>query len=199
MRPPRFTIQVLIVAALLGVARLSFDFTSAAVYVYPKLEFGQSVFSFIFFGLSLLFVVILAVVRLVRRRVIEAVLLLLLCCISLMIPDLVDRRLWRFRTHLPSYTSAITNDPSPGPKYQVFNWGNRNTSVGGGFILEAVVYDESDEIGRDPKSRSREWLERRANPSPDDRWITELRSTYPTCRRETKPLGDHFYYVAEEC
>jgi hypothetical protein len=55
----------------------------------------------------------------------------------------------------------------------------------GGFIIEGIVYDE---IAR----WSPEWIKRRSDLSPEDRWVTEL-STYPSCIRRTEPFGEHFY------
>lgn len=81
------------------------------------------------------------------------------------------------------------------PKYRIFNWGNRNAQLmGGGVLVVAIVYDESNEIGR----WSPEWIEPRSNPSPEDQWITAP-VAYPSRKRRTKPLGDRFYYVSEEC
>jgi hypothetical protein len=189
----RSAIQILAVAALLIGARLAVDFTSAAAYVYPDLDFGQFWIAILLFLVALVFVIILAVVRLFQRRFIEGLVLFVVLCVPFSFKDTVDRHYWKFQIHKHEYQSTIHADPDPPPKYRAFNWGNRNTHlVGGGVIFEAIVYDESDDIAR----WSPEWIERRSNPSPQDRWIT---TPSPSCERRTKSFGDHFYYVSEEC
>jgi hypothetical protein len=194
----RSLIQILAVGALLIGARLAADFTSAAAYVYPEYDFGQFWFAFLLFLVSLLFVAILAIVRLFQRRFIEGLALFAFLCVPFSFKDAVDRHSWKFRIHQSEYQSAIQAVPGPSPKYRVFNWGNRNTSLGGGFIIEGIVYDESDEIGRALDARSLEWLQRRSNSSPEDLWVVTP-SEYPTCRQLSKPFGEHFYYLAKEC
>jgi hypothetical protein len=190
----RSIIQILVLGALLIGLRLAVDLTSAAAYVYPEYDFGQFWFAFLSFLASLLFVAIFAIVRLFRRRFIEGLALIAVLCAPFLFKDAVDRHYWKFQIHKSEYQSAIQADPSPSPKYRVFNWGNRNTHLmGGGFIIEGVVYDESDEITRS----SPDWIERRSNPSPEDRWVTARPD--PACHRRTEFLGEHFYYVSEEC
>ncbi len=189
----RSAIQVLAVAVLLIGARLAVDFTSAAAYVYPDFDFGQFWIALLLFLVSLVFVATLTVIRLFQRRFIEALLLFAVLCVPFSFKDAVDRHYWKFRIHKSEYESAIKADSSTSPKYRVFNWGNRNTQLwGGGFIIEGIVYDESDDIGR----WSPEWIVRRSNPSPEDRWVA---APSPSCKRRTVSLGDHFYYVSEEC
>lgn len=196
----RSAIQILALGALLIGARLAVDFTSAAAYVYPDFDFGQFWFAFLLFLVSLLFVAILAIVRLFQRRFIDGLVLIAVLCVPFSFKDAVDRHYWKFRIHKSEYQSAIQADPGPSPKYRVFNWGNRNTHLmGGGYIIEGVIYDESDEIARSSEARSPEWIERRANPSRADYWVTVLPTPYPSCKRLTKPLGGHFYYLSEEC
>jgi hypothetical protein len=190
----RSAIQILGLGALLVGTRLAVDLTSAAAYVYPDFDFGQFWPAFLLFLASLVFVAILAVVRLYRKRFVEGLALLAVLCVPFLFKDAVDKHYWKFRVHKPEYQSAIQADRIPSPKYRVFNWGNRNThAMGGGVIFEAIVYDESDEIARS----SPEWIERRSSPSPEDRWITTRPS--PSCKRRTDSFGEHFYYVSEEC
>jgi hypothetical protein len=189
------TIKLLAVATFLIIARLVFDLTSAAVYVYPEFDFGQSSLAFVVFILAVPSVLALALTRLFQKRLVEAGGLVIICYFPFSLDEAADRQFWRFRIHKSEYESIMQADPGLPPKYRVFNWGNRNTQlIGGGVIVEAVVYDESDEIGR----WSQEWIEPRPNPSPEDRWIAAP-SDYPSCKRRMKPLGNHFYYLAEEC
>jgi uncharacterized membrane protein len=195
----RSIIQILALGALLIGARLAVDLTSAGAYVYPEYDFGQFWFAFLLFLVSLLFVAILIIIRLFQKRFIEGLALFAVLCIPFSFKDAVDRHYWKFRLHKSEYQSAIQADSNPPPKYRVFNWGNRNTHLmGGGFIVEGIVYDESDEVGRAPDSRSPGWLQRRSNSSPQDLWVIAP-SGYPTCRKLTKPFGEHFYYLAKEC
>jgi hypothetical protein len=191
-------VEIIVAASILIFARLAFDFTSAAAYVYPEFDFGQSGIAFVIFLVAVPRVLIFALVRLFQKHFVEAVALLIVCCIPFSFNDIIKRHFWKFRIHKPEYQSILHDDPAPSPKYRVFNWGNRNTQLmGGGFIIEGIVYDETDET--DEIARwSPEWIERRSDPSPEDRWVTE-RSTYPSCKRRADSFGEHFYYVSEEC
>jgi hypothetical protein len=190
----RSAIQILGLGVLLVGTRLAVDLTSAAAYVYPSFDFGQFWFAFLLFLASLVFVAILAIIRLFRRRLAEGIALLAVLCVPFLFKDVVDRHQWKFRLHKSDYQSAIKADPDQPPKYRVFSWGNRNThSMGGGVILEAIVYDESDGI----TGRSPEWMKRRSSSSPEELWITARPN--PSCKRRTEYLGEHFYYVSEEC
>jgi hypothetical protein len=190
----RSAIQLFAVAALLIGARLATDLSSAAAYVYPDFDFGQFWIALSLFLVSLLFAAILVVVRLFQRRFIEALVLFVVLCVPFSFKDAFDRHYWKFQIHKSEYGSTIQNDPSPSPKFRVFNWGNRNThSMGGGVIFEAIIYDETDEVARLPPDS----MQRRSSPSPEDRWITAPLN--PSCKRRTETLGKHFYYVSEEC
>jgi hypothetical protein len=196
----RSIIQILALGALLLGARLAVDLTSAAAYVYPEYDFGQFWFALLLFLASLLFVAVLAIVRLFRRWFIEGLVLLVVLCVPFSFKDAFDRHYWKFQIHKSEYQSTIKNDPSPPPKFHLFNWGNRNTHLmGGGFIIEGVVYDESDEITRAPDARSSEWIERRSNPSKEDYWVTQFPESTVRCKRRIEPFDGHFYYVSEEC
>jgi len=199
LTPRRATIHLVAIVGLLFCARLLFDFASASAYVYPEADFGQSGLLLLILGLMLLFVLILACIRVLQKRFVEGLVLFMALCIPFLFSDLIDRRYWKFQINKPMYQSAVVADQSSTPKYKVFNWGNRNTSLGGGYLVEGIVYDESDEIARAPDSRSAAWKERHSNPSPDDRWVTASRSSYPICKMIVRSLGDHFFYVSEEC
>jgi hypothetical protein len=191
----KLAIQILAVAAAIIVARLALDLASAAVYVYPEFDFGQSGVALIALFVAVSWVLTLALIRLCQRRLVEGAVLLIVCYIPFSFNDAVDRHFWKFRIHKPEYQSIMQTDPGSPPRYRVFNWGNRNTQwMGGGFIIEGIVYDESDGIAR----WSPEWIERRSDSTPEDRWVTE-RSSCPSRKRRTEPFGDHFYYVSEEC
>ena len=179
------------------VARLAFDLTSAAAYVYPEFDFGQNRLAFIIFIAAVLCAPIFVVVRLFQGRLVEGAALLMICYIPFSFNDTINREFWKFQIHRSEYQAIVQADPSSPPKFRVFNWGNRNTSLGGGVIFEAIVYDESGDIAR----WSSEWIGRRSNPSPEDRWITQPSdpSKYPSCKRRTESFGEHFYYVSEEC
>lgn len=189
------TIRLLAVAVILIIIRLVADFTSAAAYVYPEFDFGQKAIAFVIFILAVPSVLIFSLVRLFQRRLVEAGILLVICYFPFSFDDAVNRQFWKFRIHKAEYQSIVEADPGGPPKYRIFNWGNRNTQlIGGGVIVDGIVYDESDELAR----WSPEWIEPRSDPSPEDRWITAPPG-YPSCRRRTEPFGGHFYYVSEEC
>jgi hypothetical protein len=188
-------IQPFVVVATILIARVAFDLTSAAAYVYPEFDFGQSGVALVIFVVGLACVLILALARLYQMRFFEGVALLFICYAPLSFDDTINRQFWKFSIHKLAYQSVMQIDPGPLPKYRVFNWGNRNTQLwGGGFIVEGVVYDESDDLAR----WSPEWTVRRSGPPPEDRWIT-IPPQYPSCNRRVEPLGEHFYYVSDEC
>jgi hypothetical protein len=72
-------IEILVVTSILIIARLAFDVTSAAAYVYPEFDFGQSRIAFVIFVVAVPWVLILASVRLFQKHVVEAVALLIVC------------------------------------------------------------------------------------------------------------------------
>jgi hypothetical protein len=190
----KLTTQLFVVAATIMIARLAFDLASAAAYVYPEFDFGQRGVAFVTFFVAVSCALILALVRVFQRRLVEGAALLIICYIPFSFNDTINRELWKFRIHKSEYQAIVQADPSPPPKFRVFDWGNRNTSLGGGVISEAIVYDESGDMAR----WSPEWIEPRSNPSPEDRWVTQP-SEYPSCKRRTESFGGHFYYVSEEC
>jgi hypothetical protein len=111
------------VAALLISARLAFDFTSAAAYVYPDLDFGQNGIAFAVFIVALLCVLIFALVRIFRKRFIEGIVLLIICYAPFSFNDTMSRQSWKFRIHKSEYQSVIEIDPAPSSKFRVFSLG----------------------------------------------------------------------------
>ncbi len=193
---PNSIMQILALAALLIIARLSFDLLSLSGYIYRDFSFGLPLIGIAIIGASLLFIIILAFVRLLQKRFALGFVLFGLCCIPFLIPNFFeDGPHWKFRVNKSAYLASIQSDLSPSPKYKVFSWGNENIP-GGGFVHEAIVYDEMDEIARRPEDRSAEWVEKRTPPLPEDRWIT---SDDPRCKRSTRSFGGHFYYMSRVC
>jgi hypothetical protein len=188
----KIAIQLLAVAAVIIIARLLFDLTSALAYVYPEFDFGQNSVAFVFLIIAIACVLIFAVVRIFQKRFIEGVTLLVICWLPFSFNGVVNGQFWKFKIHKSEYQSIMLTDAALPPRFRIFNWGNRNTHLGGGVLFEAIVYDESDDIAR----WSPEWIERRPGALPEDRWITE-RST--SCKRRTGSFGEHFYYVSDEC
>jgi hypothetical protein len=150
-------IEIFVAASILIIARLVFDLASAAAYVYPELDFGQNGVAFFIFIVTVPCVLIFGLVRLFQRRILEGVALLIICYVPFSFNDAINRHFWKFQIHKSEYRSILLTDPGPLPKYRVFNWGNRNTQLmGGGVLIEGIVYDESDEIAQ----WSPEWIER---------------------------------------
>jgi len=192
--------QIALTAALLIAARLIFELLLAIGIVYRGTTVDQPILAFGILIASLLCVIALAFVRLTQKQIVLGLLLLCLCYVPFAIPPMIDPSYLRFWINKASYLAIMESDRSPPPKYRVFSWGNHNTTFGGGVVFQAIVYDESDEIGRAPGARSLNWIERRSNPSAEDRWIYTTPDKYSySCRRRTAPLGEHFYYVEEEC
>jgi hypothetical protein len=191
-------IQIVGVAALLAGARVAHDLAVATAFAYPEYDFGQRGIAFFAVLAALIFTFALAGVRVFQLRLIETLALLALLLLPFSFSETFDKDYWRFRTHKPGYQAIIQTDVTPSPKYRVFDWGNRSPPFGAGVTFEAIVFDESDEISRTPEYRSAEWLEREASPPSEIRWITAP-DAYPMCKRQTKPFGEHFYYVSQEC
>ena len=197
MQIGRREIEILAAAALLVGTRLLADITSAAVYVYPDYDFGQSGFAFLLFLIALPIVFVFAMVRLYQRRFIEGAMLLALLYIPFSFNNFINSYYWKFRIHKAEYQAVVRSDPTPSPKYHVFDWGGRATqSLPAGSILEAIVYDETDEIVRPPESWSAEWVKRRAEEAAGSYWITHPPKS---CRRYIESFEDHFYFVSEAC
>jgi hypothetical protein len=105
-------VQVLAIAAFLAAMRITVD-TSFAYLAILALAGTR------------LFLGVLAVLRLVQKRFREAVLVIGLCGIPFVLPSFIDPPYWTFRLHKAEYLKAIEADPSPSPKYKVFDWGMR--------------------------------------------------------------------------
>jgi hypothetical protein len=190
-------IQVGVLTLLLIAARLLVDVAQSVAFVYPEYDFGQVVLAFIFLIATLLFVFFVAIQQLVRKNVISGLIILSICCIPFIVPFIIDARYWKFLAYKKTYQDALQSGASP-IHYRVFNWGNRNLTLGGGFIVEAIVYDESDEIARPPEARSSGWAGRHSLLVPDERWIIDT-PTYQGCKKDAQNFGSHFYYVSEIC
>jgi hypothetical protein len=201
------TRTLMVVALLIGEVLL-LEFVRTLQYVYPQLDFEENFFTFYptFLALAgtLLFYLIFIVVRLVQRRLIEVLALLLLPFLFgagvVSIGQWNYSAAWKFRINKPEYVSVLATDPSPPPKYHVFDWGNRGGGFGSPVFYEAIVYDESDEIAREPSSRSPEWVARRSSPWPGAAWITEPPGPHAQpCHRSIKDFGEHFYFIQDVC
>ncbi len=193
-------VQLFSVAAILIAVRLLIDLAGAAAYVFPEYDFGQFWLALLIFVASLSFAVVVAIRRLLQKRVLEGLTFFAILIVPFLFSKLIDGHNWKFRLHKLEYQATINSNPSPAPRFHVFNWGNRNTHLmGGGFVVEAIIYDESDEISRPPNTWSAEWLERRSNSSKDDLWITQIPKSNHPCKRTTKAIDTHFYFVSEDC
>jgi hypothetical protein len=191
-------IQLVGVAALLVGARVAHDLAVATAFAYPEYDFGQREIAFFAVLAALIFTFVLAGVRAFQLRPIETVALLGFLLLPFAFNETFDKDYWRFRVHKPEYQSIMQTDVTPSPKYRVFDWGNRSPPFGAGVTLEAIVFDESDEISRAAEYRSAEWLKIETGQPPEIRWI-KAPDAYPRCGRRTKSFGEHFYYVAQEC
>jgi hypothetical protein len=187
----------------LGLATVT-GLTPDLEYVYSGGDrlFGLFVQLVLALLVSLLIVLIVSIVRLFQKRWLEALVLTIGCLapVLLLASWPIDRHAWKFSRYRAEYRAIIQSDLSPSPKFRIFDWGNHGGGFGTAITLEAIVYDESGEILRHPGVRSSNWAGQQAALSANTRWIVmgqssdlELRG-----RRTVKPLGEHFYYVAEE-
>jgi hypothetical protein len=190
------SIEVLLAAFGLVVSRLLFDFASASAFVYPNYNHGQGPFGFMLFVVTVLAVLVLVLIRLVQMQLLKGLLLLAAVCLVFLIPETPNRYRWKLNVHKAGYMEAIRSDPSPYPKFKIFDWGNRNISFGGGVIFEVVVYDELDNINQAANLGSKDWRGGPGLAMPVDRWIT---ADLPDCPRKVQSLGDHFYFVSMQC
>ena len=208
MTTKKSLIQTLIVIALLIGALTLLELFGAIKYVYLGVYFGENFTTLfltaLFFIALFVFYLIFILVRLVQLRLIEV--LALLAIPFLFVVGMASiggwdyRAAWKFRINKAEYLSVLAVDPSPAPKYHVFDWENYGGNFGNPLYVEAIVYDESDEIARDPSSRSPEWMARRSNPRPGAAWITEPPGPHaPPCHRSIKDFGAHFYFIQDVC
>src|SRR5438552_16655824 len=114
----RSVIQILAVAAFLVVARLSFDLVMLTDFIYRKPVSNPGLLWFVAFPaflflmvVFLIFVIVLAVRRLLQRHFLTGVVLIALCCIPFVIP-LPDGPYWKFRVNRAAYLSTIQADSS---------------------------------------------------------------------------------------
>jgi hypothetical protein len=187
-------------AFLLISIRVAFDFASASAFVYPNHDYGQPDIALAMLLLALLAVAVFALIRLLQRRWIASGLLIAVLLIPFSFHDVVDRVGWRFHANEQSYRSRVLADASQTPKFIVFPWENRGAPLtGGGLLVSAVVYDESDEIAKDWAQRTPSWNTLRDSAPSDETWLVHPLSGAPSCHRTMRSLGEHFYYVADEC
>jgi len=196
-------LEFVLVLVLLVAARILLDLLSVLTFALSdRPAFDHPILAFVVGALgvvaSLLVALSLAITRIRQRRFLGGIVFLGLCAIPFLIPRFLDGPYWKFWSHKNDYLMVPQSDVSPFPRYNVFDWGNRNTSLGGGVLFEAIVYDESDEIARSPDARSQEWNERRSTSPPMLRWISDL-SVAPNCHRSIRTFGEHFYYALMVC
>lgn len=173
------------------------DVTFTFKYVYPQYDYGQDVVVYFICLIFLLFTLGFIIFRLFRLRLFAAAYLLAASYAMVYLLVLaMNPHYWRFKAHEQEYLKQIEASKVAAPKYIVFDWGD----IGGGFgnapTFEALVYDESDEILRDPNSWTPEWLARAAVLKPS--WLTHP-DHRRYCKRNVESFGSHFYYVGETC
>jgi hypothetical protein len=181
--------EVILAVSLLWVSLVIFELASAAAYVYPNYDYGQAGWALVFLCVVAISLFILSVVRLIQLRILMVVLIAGTFWLIVLYPPTPDRIRWKFNTYKAAYVEAINGGPATQPKFKIFDWGNRNTGLVGSVEFEAIVYDERDSII--------EWKDRPDAATPENRWIT-ADEKYP-CKKSTKSLGEHFYYVSEFC
>lgn len=72
----------------------------------------------------------------------------------------------RFEFGRAYYENEIAKLPKDGaPRFRQFDWGGGGLFVTTPYFHYALVFDESDEIGRPPEERSAEWRARRTPPT----------------------------------
>jgi hypothetical protein len=182
---------------LLCLARILFDVDSAFSFAYPEYDYGQDWHLFFAFLGFLLTTAIIGLVRLVQRRFVQAATLLTVCVAAFALPAFVHGTRLKFARNKPTYLLAVKADAASSPKFMVFDWGNRNITLGGGVIFEAIVYDElglTPRLGIAPSSEEADIV---ARLRPGEQWIAE--ASTPRCVRRTDRLEDHFYYVVSVC
>ncbi len=194
-----FAFDVLLAGALLILAKLGFDLIGVAGYLHPSSFLDQPLIAVAFIVAAIVYTLFRAARSLYEKRFARAVTLMCLCLVPFLLPRLIDPPYWKFRLNEADYNAVIAAEQSGKPKYHVFDWGNRNTSLGGGFIGEALVYDETDEIARSPERRSQLWLRDRSADKATDQWVIDPLPAYPPCQKKVMPFGGHFFYVVETC
>jgi hypothetical protein len=185
----RGIVEVILAAGLLWTSLFIFELASATAYVYPNYDYGQAGWALAFFCFVAIGLIIFSVTRLIQLRILSVILIVGTFWLIVLYPPTPDRFRWKFNTYKAAYMEAINADPVAPPKFKIFDWGNRNTGLGGGAEFEAIVYDERNNII--------EWRDRPDAAVAENRWIT-ADERYP-CKKSIKSLGEHFYYVSELC
>jgi len=187
-------------ALWLGMLGLLYLIAGIVENYFPPLESIPAMLTALFFLATPLFLLVFILVRLVQKRFIEAGVILLfpflLVALVLFGGDYLRRG--AFRAHKAEYLAVISAEPSLGPKFHVFDLGVTGPGFGN-INFEAIVYDETDEIARDPSARSSEWIAHRSNPAPGTRWVSDHPLPHARCTRTIKSFGEHFYYVEDAC
>jgi hypothetical protein len=114
------TVRLFAIAEIPVIARLAYDCTVAAAYVYPELELRQNGIAFVILLAAVPCVLIVALVRLFQERIVEGAVLLIACCIPFSFDNTFNKEFWKFRIHRPEYQSIIDADPGPLPRYRLF-------------------------------------------------------------------------------
>ena len=68
------------------------------------------------------------------------------------------------------------------------------TYVNGDYVIETLVFDESDEIARPPEQRSNEWRVRAAGRS---HFHSIMQPVTPYHRVEITDMGQHWFWVEQ--
>jgi hypothetical protein len=184
-------------AVLLVLVWILFDVASAVSFAYPEYDYGQD--WYLFFALFLLLptTATIGLVRLVQRRFVQAAALIMVCVAAFALPAFVDGVRLKFARNKPTYLLAVKADTASSPKFMVFDWGNRNITLGGGVIFEAIVYDElglTPRLGLAPSSEEADIV---ARLRPGEQWIAEASTRQ--CVRRAELLEGHFYHVVSVC
>jgi hypothetical protein len=182
-------VEVILAAGLLWTSLFAFEVASATAYAYPRYDYGQHEWALVLFAVVTIGLIAFSITRLIQLRVLDVVLMLGAFCLVLPNPATPDRLRWKFNTFKAAYLESTNADPVAPPRFKIFDWGNRNTGLGGGVEFEAIVYDEQDNI--------KDWQEHAVVPLPEVRWVTA--GEMANCRKNIRSLGEHFYYVSEFC
>jgi hypothetical protein len=197
------TVGALILAALPAGLAIALGVSSDIEYVYLGEDRLLALGILVLLALLVLLPVLLitTVVQLFRKRWLNALALVIGCVVPFLLLGFwpIDREAWKFSRYRAEYHAIIQSESSPAAKFRIFNWGTRGGGFGSSTIYEAIVYDELDEITLAVHSPG--WGGSSPDLPADVRWvIATLSPPYDLrCRRTVKPLGDHFYHVAEVC
>ena len=138
-----------------------------------------------------------------QKRFIEAGLLLVFPFLFLGYAAPLWRVDWanrKFTIKKSEYLAAIAADTSPGPRFHVFYVPEESHGFLSSYKDVVIVYDETDEVGKNPGLRSLEWMARRERLRDDGGWFKA--GGWPemeTCSLSMIALGEHFYHVTKSC